>query len=86
LNTPPFLDLAACLKSLPQPTDPQKSFDALTEVTGKIAFAHTILNQRLKDAAQQALDQTRDGFVGRRLPGVILGHPQVSGHEWRGES
>jgi hypothetical protein len=68
LNTPPFLDLAACLKSLPQPTDPQKSFDALTEVTGKIAFAHTILNQMLKDAAQQALDQAREDSSGEGYP------------------
>lgn len=57
LNTPPFLDLAACLKSLPRLTDPQKSFDALSAVVGKIVSAQASIDQMLKAAAQQARDR-----------------------------
>jgi tetratricopeptide (TPR) repeat protein len=60
LNTPPFLDLAVCLKSLPASTDPQKSFDALAEVVGKVVAAQTTLDQMLRDAARQASARTRE--------------------------
>jgi hypothetical protein len=67
LNTPPFLDLSACLKSLPASIDPQKSFDALAEVVGKMVAAQTALDQMLRDATRQASGRPRVESRERKL-------------------
>jgi hypothetical protein len=59
LNTPPFLDLAACLKSLAPSADPQNSFEAPAAVIAKIASAQAKMDRMMQDLARQALDQTR---------------------------
>jgi hypothetical protein len=48
LNTDPFLDLAAYLKSLLLPSDPQKAFEPFNDATVKIVRAQTIINRMMK--------------------------------------
>jgi hypothetical protein len=55
LNTEPFLDLAAYLKSLPPSDDPEKVFYALHKTAEKIITAQNVISKMLKQqSAQQA--------------------------------
>ena len=60
LNTPPFLDLAACLKGLPQSSDPEKAFEAPAGVIAKLAGAQAWIDKMLLRAEQQELDEGRE--------------------------
>lgn len=53
LNTAPFLDLAAYLKSLPPSGDPKEVFDSLGVVAGKIVKAQNIISGMLKSDAKR---------------------------------
>ena len=60
MNTPPFLDLAACLKGLPQSSDPEKAFEAPAGVIAKLAGAQAWIDKMLLRAEQQELDEGRE--------------------------
>lgn len=53
LNTPPFLDVANCLKSLPLSNDPAKVFASLHDVVGKSVKARNIVIVLLKQGVNR---------------------------------